>query len=210
MHFSQLYSWAIPPAKYELDLPAAREKRTLSAESFTHLRAERQPEFCPPWIQGATLGWRINSPIDITLSPLRQVEIAGGEQTSESARAVGMNQVWVRDSATLAVEQRAWLTSYEFETSQGSQTMFLPNGLDTVEWRLGWSATTADDFGLLVVPSPETPDLGVQIGLFSSATIERLHSTGMSIAISPRCELTLSRGDEIARLIPISREALRL
>ena len=210
MHFSQLSPWAIPPTKYDLNLSAAREKRKLSAESFTYIRAERQPEFCPPWVQGATLGWRISSPTDITLSPLRQVEITGGEQTSESARAVGMNQVWIRDSATLAVEQQSWLTSYEFETSQGSQTMFLPNGLGTVEWRLGWSATTADDFGLLVIPSPETPDLGVQIGLFSSTTIKRLHGTGMSIAISPRRELTLSRGDEIARLVPSSREALNL
>lgn len=210
MDFTSLYSWSLPPTKYEVKLSEARSRRDHFRGSFTHLRAERQPEFCPPWVQGATIGWRIKSPVDISLSPVQQTEITCSEDPAVSARAVGMNQVWRRDNAALAVESCAWMGAYEFETPEGAQSMFIPNGLGTVEWRLGWTATYPEGYGLLTIPSPECIDLGVQVGFFSVSTIGRLRSKGLSIAISPRSNFTLHRGDEIARIVPVSKEAQRL
>lgn len=88
--------------------------------------------------------------------------------------------------------------------------MFLPNGLGTLEWRQGWTVEGWDEIGLLVIPSPLLPDLGVEVGLLSPATLKRIESKGISIAIAPKCRVEIRRGDEIARLIPISRECMSL
>lgn len=79
MIFREMYQWAIAPKKHVIDLESARVRRDTMRQNFKHLRAERQPEFCPPWVQGATLGWRIYSAIDVILSPLEQIEVAGGK-----------------------------------------------------------------------------------------------------------------------------------
>lgn len=210
MDFTQLYSWSVPPTKYRVDLSSARARRKHFRDSFTYLRAERQPEFCPAWVQGATIGWRIASPVDISFSPVEQTEIAWSDDPSISVQAVGMNQVWKRENTALAVKPPAWMSAYEFETTTGSQSMFIPNGLGTVEWRLGWRATSTEAYGLLVILSPECSDLGVEIGFFSGKTIDRLNDIGFSIAIAPTTEFSLQRGDEIARLIPISKGMQRL
>ncbi|MFW0179633.1 hypothetical protein [Rothia sp. P7208] len=210
MIFREIHQWAVLPKKHVADLGSARERRQILRQNFVHLRAERQPQFCPPWVQGATLGWRIFSPIDVTLSPLDQIEIAGGDFVEASARAVGKRQIWTRGDATIALDPPSWLNSYEFETDDGNQSMFLPNGLGTIEWRQGWTVEGWDDFGLLIVPSPQIPNLGVEIGLLSPATLERIMPKGISIAVAPRCKVEIRRGDEIARLIPISRECMSL
>ncbi len=210
MHFEALQPWALIPKKYEVNLSEARAHRTRMRENFTHLRAERQPEFCPPWIQGASLGWRILSLIDVTLTPLKQVEVAGGESAINSVQAVGMSQMWLRGGASIAVNPPPWLNAYEFNTSTGTETMFIPNGLGTVEWRQGWSIKDFGDFGVLVIPSPAQPDLGVEIGLLSAQVLKRIETKGMSIAIAPKKDVDIRRGDEIARLIPISRDCQKL
>lgn len=205
-----MHRWAILPKKHVADVESARARREIMRQNFVHLRAERQPEFCPPWVQGATLGWRIFSPIDVTLTPLEQVEVAGGDSVEASARAVGKRQIWTRGDATIALDPPTWLNAYEFETDNGRQSMFLPNALGTVEWRQGWTVEDWNDIGLLIIPSPKTPSLGVEIGLLSPATLKRIAPKGISIAVAPSCEIKIKRGDEIARLIPISRECMSL
>lgn len=210
MRFRSLYSWSSIPGKFNADLKSARARKELMKNSFTHLRAERQPEFCPTWVQGATLGWRIQSPIDVTLTPLEQIEIVGGDLAEEAAHAVGKKQIWVRGNAAIALDAPHWLNAFVFETAAGTETMFLPNGLGTIEWRQGWTVEDWGNTGLLVIPSPCSVDLGVEIGLFTPATLKRLASKGMSIAIAPKRRIEILRGDEIARLIPICSECQSL
>lgn len=121
-----------------------------------------------------------------------------------------MHQVWTRDKAAIAVESTDWLGAYEFEADGNNQTMFLPNGLNTVEWRLGWTVREHNGYALLIVPSPSSPSVGVQIGLLSPSTLDRHTDIGFSIAIAPSSQVNLTRGDEIARLIPVSKEMQRL
>lgn len=210
MQFNNLFDWAITPQKHRPDVQAARARRELMRQSFTHMRAERQPEFCPPWVQGSSVGWRVLSPIDVTLTPLEQIEVANNERTEHAVRAVGKSQVWLRGGAALALDPPPWLNAYQFTTEQGPETMFLPNGLGTIEWRLGWTIADWGELGIIVIPSPSCTDLGVEIGVFTPATLGRIADKGMSIAISPKERITVSRGDEIARIIPISKECLKL
>ncbi|WP_353065994.1 hypothetical protein [Arcanobacterium hippocoleae] len=156
------------------------------------------------------MGWRVYSPIDVILSPFEQIEVAGGVSVENSARAVGKSQVWTRGDATIALDPPPWLNSYEFESDAGRQSMFLPNALGTIEWRQGWTVEKWDDVGVLIIPSPLMPDLGVEIGLLSPATLKRIAPKGISIAIAPKRRVEIKRGDEVARLIPISRECMRL
>lgn len=211
MRFKPLLAWSLPPAKFIPDMKGARLKRDLLRTGFAHVRAERQPEFCPPWVQGQALGWRIASPIDVVLTPLMQYEVPFGETAAPSARAMGGQQhVWIRDRAAIATTAPPWLTGFEFDHGGEAQSMFIPNGLASIEWRLGWAASDHDNIGLLVIPSPSTPNLGVEIGYFSPRTLDRIELKGLSIAVSPDGPVRIERGQEIARLIPINREALAL
>ncbi|MGO4536228.1 hypothetical protein [Leifsonia sp. 2MCAF36] len=211
MYFEELQPWALIPRKFSPDLKAARAKRDLLRDNFAHYRAERLPEFCPPWVQGQTIGWRVASPVDVRLTPLEQFEIPAAADRAASARAMGgQSHVWHRDKAALATMSPAWLSGYEFLDKGERHSMFLPNGLDTVEWRLGWSVAEPNEFGLLIIPSAETPDLGTQVGFLSAKTLERIAGKGTSIAVAPRQTVSIARGQEIARIIPISAEALAL
>lgn len=209
MYFEKLYDWALLPYKYKVDSTAARAKRDMFRSSFTYIRAERQPEFCHSWIKAAELGWRILSPIDIILSPCEQIEISP-DTAQYAAKDLGVSEVWTRGKSALALNPPSWLKKYHFKTEKTNETMFIPNGINTFEWRLGWKVIDSSDFSLLTIPSPNIPDLGVEIGLLSPKQLNNIHRTGCSIAFSPQRNLTINRGDEIARLIPISKEAQAL
>jgi len=210
MKFEALVNWALTPTKFVPDLSAARAKRDALRGGFVHVRAERLPEFCPPWVQGQLIGWRVHSPIDVTLTPLPQYEIPADCDSAESARATGQQQVWMRGDAAIAVSAPPWLNGFEYLQDGRRQNMFIPNGLGTVEWRLGWTVRDPVGFGLLIVPTIGQESLGVEWGYLSLKALERLEEKGLSIAVRPDREIRISRGQEIARLIPISPEALVL
>lgn len=210
MTFKSLYEWAIPPVKYEVNMSSARAVRDLYEQNFTRLRARRQPEFCPPWKQAAVLGWRILSPITVNISPVEQTEISSHNDPIHIAKTLGMNQVWTRHDATIALTSPSWLNAFEFLTPSGPQNMFIPNGMSTVEWRMGWKAEMPKDFGLLIIPSPSCINLGVEIGFLSNSILHKIGDKGVSIAIKPQRKVNISRGDEIARIIPISKECLSI
>lgn len=174
------------------------------------MRAERLPEFCPPWVQGQTIGWRVHSPIDVELSPLTQHEVAVTDSPQDAARTVGAKQVWFREQTALALDPPSWLSAYQFKKGENWENMFIPNGMGTVEWRLGWTASDCGSIGLLIIPNPQLPELGVEIGLLSARTLERMETTGVSIAICPGQSIPIARGQEIARIIPIHPDTVGL
>jgi len=207
--FKPLVPWALPPRKASSDRRGARERARLYRENFRWLRAERQAEFCTPWVLGHELGWRIDSPIDVTLNPLEQIEVDPGTDPQAAAQAAAKTELWVRDGTALTMDRPSWLHLYQFRRDDRWENMFIPNGEDTIEWRLGFTITGVDDHSVLVFPSDHHPELGVKVGVLTSASLQRLEATGFSIAVSPNRRVPIRRGQEIARIVLLHPESLK-
>ncbi|MCU7820434.1 hypothetical protein [Kitasatospora sp. DSM 101779] len=208
MKFHALQPWALVPERRTVDIEAAKERERLYSDNFRFLRAARQPEFCAPWVLGQRIGWRIPSPVDVTLSPLPQVEISA-QEAEAAAAAVGKQEVWLRSGTALAMDKPPWLHLFQFREGDGWGSMFVPNGRGTVEWRLGWMPEDVAPLSVLTFPSEELPDLGVQVGVLTAASLGRMESSGFSIAVSPRTTVHVRRGQEIARIVLVGPESLR-
>lgn len=196
------------PEQRTADIEGAKERERLYRENFQYLRAARQPEFCAPWVLGQRIGWRVLSPVDVTVTPLPQVEVAG-DDSATAAAAVGKREVWLRGGTALAMDRPPWLHLYRFRESDGWGNMFVPNGHGTVEWRLGWSPDNVDALSIMIFPSENLPELGVLVGVLTPASLERMRPTGFSVAFRPHGEVPIARGQEIARIVLVGRESMR-
>jgi len=114
VEFRAIQPWALLPRTAVVDHEAARERAKVYREHFRYVRAERQPEFCAPWVLGQEIGWRVVSPIDVTLGPLPQIEIDPGDAPETAVRAVAMSQMWQRERTALTVQRPSWLHLYQF------------------------------------------------------------------------------------------------
>jgi hypothetical protein len=211
VRFHQIQPWAVLPSKCHVDRGAARERSEVYMKYFRYVRAERRPEYCPPWVMGQELGWRIHSPVDITFTELPQIEIAADADPEAAAQAANRPELWKRERSHLAVGKNSWLHLYQFQTDRGWENMFSPNGVGTVEWRLGWGIDVPRGYFLLVLPSDLPGSLPVPIGVISSTVIRRLTSQGgMSLAMRPPVTpVTIERGQEIARLVLLHADSLQ-
>jgi hypothetical protein len=164
MKFEALYEWALPPIPREIDEPMERDTADLYESSFRFIRARRVPHICPPWRLGQRIGWSIRSPIDKTMTPLPQQEVAE-EVAKDAAVATGADDIWLRGGAALIMTKTPWLHAYQFRDRDEWSTMFLPNGLGSLEWRLGW-VPLVEQKTLMILPSERAdPALGVMPGV---------------------------------------------
>jgi hypothetical protein len=209
--FHRIHPWALPPRKHTVDRSQGRTDAGVYQESFRYVRSERRAEHCPPWVMGQELGWRIHSPVDVTLTPLPQTEVAADAEPQEVARITGQSEVWGREKSQLAVGRTNWLHLFQFRTEQGWENMFLPNGQGSVEWRLGWSAEIPRGYFLLVLPSEQGPEgLEIPTGILSSTVATRMgKASGGGIAVRPGAPVSLRRGQEIARLVLLHADSLQ-
>ena len=150
--FRQLHPWSLPPSKFSVDRKRSRADAEVYRDHFRFVRAERRPEHCAPWVTGQELGWRVHSPIDITFTPLDQIELDGVTEPEAAGRAANRTELWQREKSHLAVERTSWLHLHQFRTQRGWENMFLVNGAGTVEWRLGWAADVPRGYFLMVLP----------------------------------------------------------
>lgn len=207
--FHQLLPWALLPRKASPDHHRARERARLYREHFRWIRAERQPEFCAPWVLGHEFGWRLDSPVDVTLDSLEQIEIESRDNPETAVRAAAKTELWIRDGTALTMDRSPWLHLYQFRRNDRWENMFIPNGQATIEWRLGWAVHDIGDQAILVFPTDAQPDLGVKVGVLTSASLQRMKTIGFSIAVSPRRRVTISRGQEIARIALLHPDSLK-
>jgi hypothetical protein len=207
MKFQRIQPWALLPERRTVDIEGAKERERLYQENFRYLRASRQPEFCAPWILGQTIGWRILSPVDVTLTPLPQVEVSS-EDTESAAQSVGKQEVWLRSGTALAMDRPPWLHLYQFREGDHWGNMFVPNGQGTVEWRLGWMPDGVKPHSVMVFAGEELPELGVQVGVVTPASLGRMESSGFSVAVRPHGSVSVRRGQEIARMVLVGPESL--
>ncbi|MFE4526807.1 hypothetical protein ACFRMO_25190 [Streptomyces anulatus] len=213
--FRPLQSWALPPEKSRTDRGTARAERDTYRDSFRYLRIPRLPADCPPWVLGQELGWAVRSPVTLTMKPLDDIGIAVPEREDahQAGRRLGGAGMWQRGEEWIAARNADWLHLGDYRAANGSwEGMFLPNGLGTVEWRLGWAATIPARTFLMVMPPPGSgPDgLRVPLGVIPAKSVNAMADRGgMSIAVEPERPVTVHRGQEIARIVLLHPDSLR-
>ncbi|MDT0263120.1 hypothetical protein [Jatrophihabitans lederbergiae] len=195
-----------------MERSAVHHDARVLADNFRYHRMIRYPEACVPWVMGQELGWVVCSPLDITLSPVREVQIAAGDdQLQEAGRLLGRSEFWRRGDGFIATERNDWARAYQFRGTEGGwEAMFLPNGAGTVEWRLGWGIRIPADSLLLVTGLDDSPGVRVPTGVMTGRQINRTwDGAGFSLAIEPTAVVTLHKGQPIARLVLLGRDSVQ-
>ncbi|MEU4999364.1 hypothetical protein [Streptomyces sp. NPDC021622] len=208
--FRQLQPWAVLPSKHQVDRQRSRSDAAVYRENFRFVRAERRPEHCAPWVMGQELGWRVHSPVDIDFTPLDQIELDGISEPEAAGRAANRTELWQREKTHLAVEKTSWLHLHQFSTPRGWENMFLVNGAGSVEWRMGWTADVPRGYFLLVLPLDSAEGLDVPVGILSSSITARMATEhGLSIAVRPTAQVSIRRGQPIARIVLLHADSLQ-
>jgi hypothetical protein len=210
--FNRKHEWALLPFKAEVNDLNARESTQQYENSFRWFRRTRTAELCLPWKLAHQIGWLIPSPVDVTVSPVAQIEVArlSDEDLRDAATTLGTTEVWKRDESVLCSSKTEWLRLYDFRVDDHWESMFVPNGEGTIEWRLGWDIAVPSKHCVYIFSTGECPGLDVPSGLLTEVMVSRARSTGISIAIRPTCRLNIRRGQPLARLLVIPQECLNL
>jgi len=207
--FSSQFDWAICPVKpHELDpkLPKQPDSMDFRWKSF-----DRVSGVCGPYQIGSRMGWYLLSPVDVTLRPFTDFCFSCPEE--ELARAIkdmGLQEVWLREKCYIGVQENLGLKLFDFWENGNTQTMFLPNGEGSLEWKIGVN-----------VRLPETASLFIQDagsdgfttlpGVIGAKTVQsNFLNRGMSIAVRPNRTTTIRRGDVIGRLLVFDEQSLQM
>lgn len=204
------YAWAMPPEKHHIDRTRAQDEPAMLAEHFRYVRRVRYPEVCAPWVLGQELGWVIRSPLSLTLSPVHDLQVVADADPNEIARLAGTSEFWSRGDGYITAPRSPWLRLHQFRGSSGAwEAMFLPNGDGSLEWRLGFSLDVPDDYFVLT-QSIGVRGLEVPSGVLTARQLRRsIGSGGMSLAIRPTEDVTVQRGDPIARIVLLHRSSIQ-
>ena len=120
------------------------------------------------------------------------------------------NEVWERGGGYVATKSNGWLRFTQFRgVDDNWESMFIPNGEGTVEWRLGWAARIPEHTFLLIIGLDDHA-LQVPTGIMTAKQVNQTtENGGMSIAVRPVAPTALTRGMPIARMILLDRGALQ-
>ncbi|MEU6722007.1 hypothetical protein ABZ897_62145 [Nonomuraea sp. NPDC046802] len=228
VRFDALYEWAIPPEKVKLPRSAERETGELYQRNFRYQRHVRRAGACPPWVLGQELGWIVRCPIDVTLTPVDDVQFGttdndasngdsnGDPGTGEAdlaavGRMLNRPEVWRRGQGWLATPRTDWLRFHQFKNQRGAwEGMFVPNGEGSVEWRLGWSASIPADMFLLITGLDTPCGLEIPTGVLPARHVNATaDGPGMSLAVRPHQATRLTRGAPLARIVLLHRASLQ-
>lgn len=211
IEFETLFDWALLPHLAKSRLPSRSPMAVdhIGENGFRWLRAGRQARKCAPYVLATELGWYLRSPVDVTLPCLPQVPFDPDDQPMEEvARRLALKEVWDRGDHAIGLPAETGLRRFDIDQGTHGEPMFLSNGEKSWEWRLGLSVRCDPDLALLVLSPPET-DGAIVPAILLGKTLNRIGgSTGLSVAIRPRRELQFRRGDDIAWLVPLPREAI--
>jgi hypothetical protein len=199
------YEWAVLPCRELPNVPT-------TAIELRYLAGVREEEHCGPFQLGKAIGFQLQSPIDVVLDPLDEVQFRCDlDQVEKFSSENGLVEVWKRDEGYIGFRQRNRFRLYEYSVGDHWEGMFIPNGKNTVEWRLGFDMFTSSELGMLVAPPAEPlPGLKVPYGYLSSSVLDRMtKGAGFSLAVEPQQRVRISRGDILARVIPVPQETLK-
>jgi len=133
------------------------------------------------------------------------------EDVSRVMKLSGASEIWKRDDTCIAVRGCPWLRMFDFKVNDCWDSMFVPNGQGTVEWRQGLQVDVPTGVCLLILPASQNADLSVPAGLLTKKLLDGFNEgVGLSIAVHPNAKCHIKRGDPIAWLVPINEEVLQL
>jgi hypothetical protein len=210
LSFQANHPWALLPRKIKVDLRAKQQEVEMFQENFHWVRMGRSSELCYPWRLGEEMGWVVDSPVDICMDAIHDVEVNCLE--AEVANVANMAHAtefhWAASKTTkeqqyaLFTRNAGWIRLFEYRTPRGFRSMFLPIGQGAVEWHLGFDAIIPAKHFLLVMPYRHYPNLEVVTGVLDSKSSERFDDkAGFSIGVRPLGPVKLTRGQPIARLV---------
>lgn len=212
VQFESLRPWALVPDAPRVNRRDARHERDLYRDHFRYKRVARLPVDCPPWVLGQELGWQVRAPVAVTMGPIGDIEfdVPEGEELRTVGRKINRSEMWRHDGAWIATGDTDWMRFYDFAVPEGGwESMFVPNGSGTMEWRLGWAARIPDRYFLMVMTAG-APGLEVPIGVIPSKAVNGMAERGgFSIAITPTARTTVTRGDPVARLVLLHPDSLQ-
>src|SRR5580704_12110261 len=118
VRFKRKGDWALLPYKHRADRTSATEDADVYARSFRWIRRSRTAAACRPWRMAREMGWVVPSPVDIVMTPIRDIELAcPPEDMDLLARASNLAELWKRDESYLALEPNNWMRLYDVHTS---------------------------------------------------------------------------------------------
>ncbi|WP_281559951.1 hypothetical protein [Thalassomonas sp. RHCl1] len=202
MKFEQLYDWSLVPEKHKFDSNNELLTKKVYEENFRWLRNDRTPALCPSYRKAFELGWIVRSPVDIVLCPIQEIQLANSEDKAEIMSLCNFDSIWTRDSNAFGIRTDMNFAAYEFNDAGKWESMFIVNGHSSLEWRLGFKCVPDKEESILVIEEFGTQPIGIIPGLLSMKHVTS--KTGMSVAIKPLEQRKISRGDIIARLIPVA------
>lgn len=206
------YPWALLPYKQKITHDTEETEVALYAQCFRWLRRTRIAERCWPWRLGQEVGWIVPSPVTVTMTPVRDVEVyCPPEDLKYLGQITHCTEFWERDETFLAIEKTNWLRLYEVNCAGQWETLFVPNGQGSVEWHLGWEIDIPPDYYLMLLPPPILPSgLEIPVGVLTAKTVAALNEKrGISIAARPLERVDIKRGQPIARIILLHKESLQ-
>jgi hypothetical protein len=213
VEFDKAFAWAELPYKISVDSGAAKWRESVVAENFRWWRQSRVSEKCLSWRLARELGWVVPSPVDVTMQPLRDVEISPVSLSSAEMAWLAPRDIWQREGSAIAVDKQrgAWMRLYDFKNGEHWESMFIPNGQGSIEWKLGWRMKAPPDYALLIVPFENTVGLEVIPGVLNHKYLTALsQGAGLAIAIRPLEGVSIARGQPIARIVLLHTDALRV
>lgn len=207
----KIHPWAIPPEKSKVERSRPKEESEHLANHFRYHRSFRFREACPPWILGQELGWVLRSPISVHLTPVADMQFTSTEDPQQIGAVAGVTEFWRRGEGYIAASKNHWIRSHQYRGLSGAwEAMFLPNGDGTVEWRLGWSIRIPDDYFMMVFGLDSGSGPSIPTGVLTSKQVNRTwDETGFSLAMEPTENVSVERGQPIARIALIHRDSLQ-
>lgn len=201
--FVKRFGWSLlPKTLHELE-PVLH---TLELQDeFRWLREGRQSSRCPSFVNAQRLVHVFCSPIDICLSPSDQFTFdCEFNDLAQFQKDTGTNEVWRRNGKFIGICKASGLKKFDFRVGEKWESMFLPNGENSWEWRLGLNFDVPVDCSVLVFDEPTLPSIEIVPGVFSNKQILSMNeNSGISIAFRVKQTVYLKRGTPIARCVAL-------
>lgn len=192
MQFDSPHPWAILPYRVG----------KIACPNATGRAAGR----CGPLVRGHHIGFRIGSPLDVELRPLNEVQFQCAEDEVEAhLKQHGLREGWRRGDVVIGLPQPFGLADYRL-AEDPPLAMFLPNGENSIEWKLGFDVTIEDDELLLLFCDKPRAGLEIFTAVLTAANLDSMRERGgFAIAVRPLQTIQICRGDELARVIVLKQ-----
>ncbi|HFK1754518.1 TPA: hypothetical protein ACGXP3_005003 [Bacillus cereus] len=205
--FIKMNEWAILPEKNILE-----NREIYHGDDLRWIKNNRIKGACWPYKMAHDLGWIIKSPIDIQLEPVEEVQVQCEDYELQELGAQLNIDFWVRREKTfLGIKPDGWFRVHQAKVNGNWQSLLIPNGEYTFEWRLGWGIKIPKDFVVMILPVDGNDGFVVHPGILTEKSLDKFNEgLGFSLAFEPKKKTFIKRGTPLAKIIIFHNSALHL